>query len=135
LDVVGGDVAERGVARVEEFGGAGVDEEIELEAETEEDVGSVLVGGDAGITEGAEEYSVEIIPEHFDRAGGKGDVFAEEFVGAPVEMDEFEGAIVSRGGGLDSFDSYGSDFLADAIAGDYGDARVGTAVANGDVGH
>jgi len=133
-DVVGGDIAERCVARVEEFGGAGVDEEVELEAETEEDVGGVLVGGDAGIAEGAEEDGVEFVAKHFDGAGRKGDVFAEEFVGAPVEVDELEGTIVFGGGGLDGFDGDRSDFLADAVAGDDGDAGVWTAVAEGDVG-
>jgi len=68
-NVVGGDVAERGVARVEKFGWTGVDEEIELEAQAEEDVGGVLVGGDAGIAEGAEEDGVEFVAKHFDGTG------------------------------------------------------------------
>jgi len=42
---------------------------------------------------------------------------------------------VLRGGSLDGFDGDGRDFLADAVAGDHGDAGVGTAVAEGDVGH
>jgi hypothetical protein len=95
----------------------------------------VLVGGDAGIAEGAEEDGVEFVAEHFDGAGRKGDIFAEEFVGAPVEMDELERAIVFRGGGLDGFDGDGSDFFADAVAGDDGDASVGTAVAERKIGH
>ena len=134
-DVVGGDIAKRGVAGMEEFGGAGVDEEIEFEAEAEEDVGGVLIGGDTGIAEGAEEDGVEIVAKHFDGAGRKSDIFAEEFVGAPVEVDELDGAIVLGRGGLNGFDGDGRDFFADAVAGDYGDAGVGTAVAEGDVGH
>jgi len=134
-NVVGGDIAQRSVARVEEFCGPGVDEEIELEAQAEEDVGSVLVGGDTGIAEGAEEDGVEFVAKHFDRARRESDVFAEEFVGAPVEVDEFKGAIVFGRSGLDGFDGDGSDFLADAVAGDDGDAGAGTAVAEGDVGH
>ncbi len=134
-DVVGGDVAERGVARMEEFGGAGVDEEIELEAQAEEDVGGVLIGGDAGIAEGAEEDSVEFVAQHFNGAGRKGDIFAEEFVGAPVEVDELDGALVLGCRGLDGFDGDRRDFFADSVAGDYGDAGVGTTVAEGDVGH
>jgi hypothetical protein len=51
---------------VEEFGGASVDEEIELEAQAQEDVGSVLVGRDAGIAHGAEKDSVELIAKHRD---------------------------------------------------------------------
>ena len=135
VNVVGGAIAERGEARVEEFGGAGVDVEVELEAQAEEDVGGVLVGGDAGIAERAEEDGVELVAQHFDGAFGEGDVFAEEFVGAPVEFDELDGAVALGGGGLDDFDGYGGDFLADAVAGDDGDAGFGTAVAKGDVGH
>jgi len=95
----------------------------------------VLVGGDAGIAEGAEEDGVEFVAQYFDGTGGKGDIFVEEFVGAPVKVNEFERATVLRGGSLDGFDGDGSDFLADAVAGDDGDARVGTTVAEGDVGH
>ena len=50
-----GDVAERGVAGWKKFGGAGVDVEIKLEAQAEEDVGGVLVGRDARVAEGAED--------------------------------------------------------------------------------
>jgi len=55
-----------GVAWVKELGGAGVDEEIEFEAEAEEDVCGVLVGRDAGIAESTEEDGVEFIAKHFD---------------------------------------------------------------------
>jgi len=134
-DVVGGDVAERSVARVQEFGGAGVHEEIKLEAQAEEDVGGVLIGRNAGIAKGAEEDGVEFVAQHLDGTGGKSDIFAKESVGAPVKVDEFEGAIVFGGGGLDGFDGDGSNFLTDAVAGDDGDARVRTAVAEGAVGH
>jgi len=95
----------------------------------------VLVGGDAGIAEGAEKDGVEFVAKHFDCAGRKSDIFAEEFVGAPVEVDELDGAIMFGGGGLDGFDGDRRDFFANAVAGDDGDARVGTAVAEGDVGH
>ena len=120
---------------MKEFGGAGVDEEVELEAQAEEDVGGVLVGGDAGIAERAEEDGVEFVSEHFDGAGRKGDVFAEKFIGAPVEVDELKWAFVFGGGGLNGFDGDGRDFLADAVARDDSNAGVGTAVAEGDVGH
>ena len=95
----------------------------------------MLVGGNAGIAEGAEEDGVEFVAKHFDGAGRKGDVFAEEFVGAPVEVDELEWAIVFGRGGLDGFDGDGSNFFADAVAGDYGDACAGTAAAEGKIGH
>ncbi len=134
-DVVTGDVAEGGVARVEEFGGAGVDKEIEFEAEAEKDVGGVLIRGDARIAESAEEDGVEFVAEHFDGALRKGDVFAEEFVGAPIEVNELEGAIVFECRSLNGFDGDRCHFLADAVAGDDGDAGVGAAVAEGNVGH
>ena len=95
----------------------------------------MLVGGDAGIAEGAEEDGVKIVAEHFDGAGGEGDVFTEEFIGAPVEVDELDEAIAFGRGGLDGFDGDWSDFLAYAVTGDDGDAGVGTAVAAGNVGH
>jgi hypothetical protein len=95
----------------------------------------VLVGWDAGIAEGAEKDGVEFVAKHFDSAGREGDIFAEEFVGAPVEVEELDGALVLGCRGLDGFDGDRRDFFADAVAGDYGDAGVGTAVAEGDVGH
>jgi len=42
---------------------------------------------------------------------------------------------VLRSGGLNRFDGDGLDFLADAVTGDDGDASVGSAVAEWDVGH
>ncbi len=95
----------------------------------------MLVGGDSRIAQGAEEDGVEFVAEHFDGAGGKSDIFAEEFVGAPIEVDKLERAFVFRSGGLNGSDSNGRDFLADAVAGDDGDARAGTVVAKGNVGH
>src|SRR5208337_1746095 len=84
VDVGGGAITQRSEAWVEEFGGAGVDVEIELHAEAEEDFGSVLVGRDARIAQSAEQDGVELVAQHFDGAFGEGDVFAEVFLGAPV---------------------------------------------------
>ena len=95
----------------------------------------MLVGRNAWIAKCAEEDGVEFVAEHFDGAGRKSDIFAEKFVGAPIEVDELEGTIVFCSSGLDCFDGYRRDFFADAVAGDDGDAGVGTAVAEGDVGH
>ena len=50
-------------------------------------------------------------------------------------MNELEGAMMFGSGGLDAFYGDGRDFLADSVAGDDGDAGVGTAVAERDVGH
>ncbi len=120
---------------MEEFGGAGVDEEIELETQAKENVGGVLIGRHAGIAERAEENGVEVVTKHFDSAGGEGDVFAEIFVGAPVEVHEFDRTAMLRRGGLDAFHGDGDDFLADAVAGNNRDTGLGTAVAKGNVGH
>jgi hypothetical protein len=135
IDVGGAAIAERGEALVEELGGAGVNVEVELEAEAEEDVGGVLVGGDAWVAEGSKEDGVEFIAKHFHRARGEGDFLAKIFVGAPVEVDEFDGAIAFGGGGLDDLNGDGSDFLADAVAGDDRDARFWTTIAERNVGH
>ena len=135
VEIPGGAIAERGEAVVEKFGGAGVDIEIELEAEAEEDVRGMLVGGDTGIAESAEEDGVEFVAEEFDGAFGEGDFLAEIFVGAPIELDEFERAIAFGGGGLDELNGDGSDFFADAVTRDDGDAGFGAAVAMWDVGH
>ncbi len=135
IDVGGGAIAERGEARVEQFGGAGVDVEVELEAQAEEDVGGMLIGGDAGIAKRAEEDGVELVAQHFDGAFGERDVLTEVFVGAPIELNEFERAVALGGGGADDLDGYRGHFPADAVAGDDGDAGFGAAVAEGDVGH
>ncbi len=120
---------------MKEFGGTSVDEEVELEAQAEEDVGGVLVGGDAGITQGAKEDGVELVAKHGDGALREGDFFVEVFVGAPVEFDEFDWTIALGGGGANDLDGFGSDFHTDAVARDDGDASFGTAGAQGNVGH
>jgi len=136
VDVFGGAIAEGSEAIMKEFGGASVDVEVEFEAEAEENVGGVLIGRDAGIAEGAEEDGVEFVAQEFDGAFGKRDFFAEIFVGAPIEFDELERAIAFGYGGFDDLDGDGSDFLADAVAGDDGDAGFGSAVAEWqDIGH
>ena len=38
-------------------------------------------------------------------------------------------------GGLDGFDGDRSDFLTDTVAGNDGNAGIGTAVAQGEIGH
>src|SRR5208283_3907814 len=135
VDVGGGAVAERSEARVEEFGGASVDVEIELEAQAEEDFRGMLVGGDAGIAESAKEDGVEFVAQHLDGAIGERDVFAKVFVGAPIELDELERAVAFGGGGADDLDGDGGHFPADAVGGNDGDAGIGAAIAERDVGH
>lgn len=120
---------------MEKFGGAGVHEEVKFEAKTEQDVGGVLVGGDARITECAEQDGVKFIAEHFDGTLWERNVFAEKFVGAPVEFDEIDVAAMLGGGGFDGGNGSRSNFLADAVAGDDGDTSAGTAMAQSSVGH
>ena len=120
---------------MEKLGGAGVDVEVEFEAQAEENVSGVLVGGDAGIAERTKEDGIEFVAEHFDGSFGEGDFFAEEFVGAPVEFHELDVVMAAGGGGFDNVDGDGRDFFADAVTGDDSDARVRTAFAKGDIGH
>jgi len=59
----------------------------------------------------------------------------EIFVGTPVEVDEFDGAVAFGDGGFDDLDGDRGDFLADAIARDDRDAGFGAAGAKRNVGH
>ena len=134
-NVVESALLERSKALVEKFGGTGVNEEVELEAQAQEDVGGVLIGGDTRVAESAEEDGVKFIAKHFDGAFRESDVFAEELVGAPVELDEFDVAATLGDRGFDDGDGDGSDFFADAITGNDGDAGVGAARPKRGVGH
>ena len=71
VDVFGGAIAEGSEAIVEEFGGAGVDVKIEFEAEAEENIGSVLIGRNARITERAKKDGVEFVAQEFYSAFGE----------------------------------------------------------------
>ena len=134
-NVVDGAVFERGEAFMEKLRGTGVNEKVELEAQAQENVGGVLVGGDPGVAKSAEEDGVELVTKHFDSALREGHMFAKEFIGAPVEVHEFEVAAMFGSGGFDGRDRDGSDFFADAVTGDNGDAGVGTTIAQRSVGH
>jgi len=134
-NVIAEAVFQRSETLVEELRRTGIDEEVEFEAQAEEDVGGVLIGGHARIAQRTEKDGVEFALEHFDRALGKRDFFAEVFIGGPVEFDEFDEAMVLCDGGFDGGDADGSDFLADTVAGDDGDAGVGTAGTERDGWH
>ena len=134
-NVVADAIFERGKVFMEKFGGAGVDKEIEFEAKAEKDVSSVLIGRNTRIPERAEEDGIEFIAEHFDSALRERNVLAEILIGGPIELDKFDGATAFRGGGLEGGDTHGSDFFADAVAGDDGDAGVGTAGTERSGGH
>ena len=99
-DVAFGAVAKRGQTIVEQFHRPGVDVEIELEAQAQQNVGGVLIDGHARVAQRAEEDGVEFIAKHFDGAGGQRDAFPEVLVGAPVELDELDVAAGSGSGRL-----------------------------------
>jgi hypothetical protein len=120
---------------MEEFGGAGVDEEVEVETQAEEDVGGVLVGGHARVTHGSEEDGVEFVAKHGDRALRESDVVLEIPVGTPIELDKLDGAVAFAGGHPDDFEGLGSYLLADTVTGNDGDAGFGTTAAKGCNGH
>src|SRR5271167_1900384 len=120
---------------MEELDRAGVYVEIELEAQAEEDVRGVLVGGHAGIAERAKEYGVEFVAEHLHRALRESDFLAEILIRAPVELHKFQRAVAFAGGGAYHLDGFGGDLLADAVAGNNRDAGLGTAISEWDVGH
>jgi len=95
----------------------------------------VLVRRDTGVAESSEEDGVKFIAKHFDGAFRESDVVAEELVGAPVEFDEFDVAAMPGDCGFDGGDGDGSDFFADAVTGNDGDAGAGTARPKRGVGH
>ena len=135
VEVFRAPITERGQAFVEEFGGAGVYVEVQLEAQAEEDVGGVLVGGHAGIAKSAKEDGVKLIAEHLQSAVGEGDLLAQVFIGAPVEFHKFQRTTSLAASSLDHLHTFGSDFLADAVAGNDRDAGLGAAVAERNIGH
>src|SRR5215475_2208181 len=120
-NVVADAIFERSEAFVEELGGTGVDEEIELETEAQENIGGMLIRRDSRIAERAEEDSVEFVLKYLDRAFRERDFFAEVFIGGPVEFDKFYRPVAFSSGGFDGGEAYGSDFFADAIARNDGD--------------
>lgn len=120
---------------MKKLGGTGVDEEIELETQAEENVSGVLVAGNARIAESTKENGVEFVAEHFDGAIGEGDVFAKIFVGTPIEFDKFDWPVMMGDGGFDDVDCNRGDFLADAVTRNNGNARGGTAGSKRDVWH
>ena len=120
---------------MKKLAGTGVNEKVELEAQAQENVSGVLVGGDPGVAKSAEQDGVEFVAKHFDSAIREGYLFAKEFIGAPVKVDEFEVAAMFGSSGFDGGDRDGSNFFADAVTGDDGDAGVGTTIAQRGVGH
>src|SRR5258708_1743146 len=61
-------IAERRQSVVEKFHRTGVYEEVQLEAQAQKNVGSVLIGRNARIAKRAKQDGVEFVGQHFDRA-------------------------------------------------------------------
>ena len=118
VDVFRLDSFQRTQRRIEQADRAHVGVEIHFEAHAEQNFFGMDVGLDAGIAEGADQDGVEVAGEHGESVGRDGGLVAQVAVGAPVEVGQFDGGA----GGLDDLDRLRNHFLADAVAGDDGDA-------------
>ena len=78
-----GAAVQRSQPLVQQFHRPGVHVEIELEAQAQQNVGGVLVGGHTRIAERAKQDGVEFIAQHFDRAVGQANAFAQEICRRP----------------------------------------------------
>ena len=121
VHVFGLDSFQRAECGIEQADGAHVGVEIHLEAHAEQDLFGVDIGLDPGIAECADQDRVEVAGEHGESVGRNRDAVAQVAVGAPVEIGQFN--VGARG--LDDLHRLGDDFLADAVAGDDGDALAG----------
>src|SRR5437899_3457892 len=126
-DVVCRAIAEGREAIMKKFNGAGVDKKVKLEAQTKQDVCRVLVRWNARVAEGAEEDRIEFGGKHFYGARRKRDAFAKKFNGAPGEFDKLDLSACRPYHSADGLDGFGRNFLADAVAWNYGDASRWTA--------
>ena len=124
-------VAKRGKTVVEQLDGPGIDVEVQLEAQAQQNVGGMLVRGNARIAKRTKENGVKFIAQHFDSAGRQRDAFAQILVGAPIKFDEFERPIGGGCDGLQDFDGLWGHFGADAVPGNDRDARFRTATSHG----
>ena len=92
--------------------------EVHLEAHSEQNFFGVDVGLDPRIAEGADQNGIEVAAEHGKAVGRHGDLITQVAIGAPVEV----GQLNIGAGGLNHLHRLRDDFLADAVAGDDGDA-------------
>ena len=96
VDIFLSAIAQRSEAAIEQHAGPRVHIEVELESQSEQDVGGVDIGRDARIAHRAEQDCVEIAVEHLDGVRGQGRAVAEIAVGAPIEFGERE-LVAQRG--------------------------------------
>ena len=88
MDVLLGAIFQRRETLVEKNAGAGVDVEVQLKTQAQQNIGCMDVCRDARIPHGAEQDSVEIAMEHFHRVGGQGSAIAKIALGAPVKLGQ-----------------------------------------------
>ena len=90
IDVARRAIAQRSERSIQQFHGPGVDVEIELEAQAEQNVGGVFVAGHTRIAHRAEQDGVKFVAQHLLAAFGQRCSIAQIAVGAPVNFGEFE---------------------------------------------
>src|ERR1700688_327363 len=115
---------------VKKFHWSGVNIQIQLESQAEQDVSSMLITRHAGIAERAKQNGVELVTQHFHCAVRQADAIAKIFIRAPVELHKFDGA--ARGGShrLQNFERFRCDFFADAVTWNDGDSCGATTPAH-----
>jgi len=117
-DVVGGDIAKRGVAGDGgvRWGGALTKRDPSFEAQAEKDIGGVAGWTGRGDRRGRRKGWRRIRREAFRQRREEEVIFSRRNLSAPpVELDELDGAIVFGRGGLNGFDGDRRDFFADAV--------------------
>ena len=117
-------VAQRRQPVMEQLNGPRIHIEVQLEAQTQQDVGSMLVQRNTWIAQRAEKDGVIFIPQQLDGARRQRYALTQILIGAPVKLDKFERAIAGGTNRLQDPHCLWSDFRPDAIARDDGNARL-----------
>src|ERR1700674_3037802 len=117
-----GPIAQRSEPVVEQLDGSGVDVEIELEAQPQKDIGSMLIRRDARITERAKENGIKFIAQHFDSARRQAYSLAKILICAPVKPHKFQRPLSGRRHRLQHLHGLRRDLRPDAVAWYYSDS-------------
>ena len=99
-----------------------VDEQIEFEPRTKQNVACVPIVRDARIPQRADEDRVESAQQVVAVRRNR-DASLEIVVRAPRQLLELEGTAESLADGFDDFDGFGGDVFANAVAGNDGNAQ------------
>src|SRR5689334_24684349 len=73
-----------------------VDVQVEPESQAQQDVTRVLVAGDSGVADRAQEDCIDVVPEMFERGLGERLLGAEVMIGTVGESLEVEGEAMLR---------------------------------------